>query len=127
MSRSVLEVVRFLFVDDMDLMTVVKTKSETPTQVTSRMQDAVNAWHGGLRASGGAHKPDECSLCLVSFFWERGHWSYASMASQPGTLTIPVPNGDSVLITQHEPSEAIKVVGVMQALDGNMTAQLETL
>jgi hypothetical protein len=30
-------------------------------------------------------------------------------------------------MTQHEPSEAINVVGVMQALDGNMTAQLETL
>jgi hypothetical protein len=63
----------------------------------------------------------------VSFFWERGQWLYASTVSQPGTLTIPVPNGDPVLITRHEPSEAIKVVGVMQALDGNMTAQLETL
>jgi hypothetical protein len=47
MSRSVLEVVSFLFVDDTDLMTVAKIKLETPTQVMSRMQDAVNAWHGG--------------------------------------------------------------------------------
>jgi hypothetical protein len=53
--------------------------------------------------------------------------SLAPAASQPSTLTIPVPNGDPVLITQHEPSEVIKVVGVMQALDGNMAAQLETL
>jgi hypothetical protein len=127
MSRSVMEVVGFLFVDDTDLMTVAKDKSESPTQVTSRMQAAVNAWHGGLRASGGALKPDKCSWCLVSFFWERGTWSYASTASQPGTLTIPVPNGDPVTITRHEPSEAIKVVGVMQALDGHMSAQMETL
>jgi hypothetical protein len=34
----------------------------------------------------------------------------SSIASQPGTLTIPVPDGDPVIITQHEPSEAIKVV-----------------
>jgi hypothetical protein len=61
------------------------------------------------------------------FLWEQRQWVYASAASQPGTLTIRVPNGDPVLITQHEPSEAIKVVGVMQALDGNMTTQLETL
>jgi hypothetical protein len=108
MLRSVLEVVRFLFVDDTDLMTVAKTKSETATQVTYHMQDAVNAWHGGLRASGGALKLNKCSWCLVSFFWERGQWSYKSTASQPGTLTIPVPNGDPVLITRHEPSEVIK-------------------
>jgi hypothetical protein len=107
MSRSVLEVVGFLFVNDTDLMTVATTKSETPTQVTSRMQDAVNAWHGGLRASGGALKPDKCSWCLVSFFWEQGQWEYTSTALQPGTLTIPIPNGNSVLITRHEPSEAI--------------------
>jgi hypothetical protein len=99
MSHSVLEVVGFLFVDDTDLMTVAKTNSKTPTQVASCMQDAVNAWHGGLRASGGALKPDKCSWCLVSFFWERGQWSHASTASLPGTLTLSVPNGDPVLIT----------------------------
>jgi hypothetical protein len=91
------------------------------------MQAAVNAWHGGLRASGGALKPDKCSWCLVSFYWERGLWFYASKTSQPGTLTIPVPNGNPVTITRHEPSEAIKVVGVMQALDGNMMAQVDIL
>jgi hypothetical protein len=96
---SVLEVVRFLFIDDTDLMEVAKTKSETPRQVTSCMQDAINAWHEGLRASGGALKPDKRSWCLVSFFWERGQWLYASTALQPGTLTIPVPNGNPVLIT----------------------------
>jgi hypothetical protein len=54
-------------------------------------------------------------------------WFYASNTSQPGMLTIPVPNGKPVTITRHDPSEAIKMVGVMQALDGNMIAQVDTL
>jgi hypothetical protein len=108
-------------------MTVATSKTESAEQVTMRMQAAVNAWHGGLWASGGALKPDKCSWGLVSFGWDQGNWFYLSVASQPGTLTIPVPNGNPVTITRHEPSEGIKVMGVMQALDGNMTAQLDTL
>jgi hypothetical protein len=127
MSRSLFEAMGFLFVDDTDLMTVATTPTESPTQVTSGMQAAVNAWHGGLRAFGSALKPDKCSWCLVCFYWDQGQWYYASPASLPGLLTIPVPNGAPVVITRHEPSDAIKVVGVIQALDGNMAAQLEKL
>jgi hypothetical protein len=127
MSGSTFTAAGFLFVDDTDLFAVAKDKDESPEQVTTRMQAAVDAWHGGLRASGGALKPDKCSWCLVSFFWEQGKWFYTSPTSQPGKLTIPVPQGDPVEITRHDASEAIKVVGVTQALDGNMTAQIKVL
>jgi hypothetical protein len=70
MSQSVFTAAGFLFVDDMDLITVAKDKLESPKQVTNRMQAAVEAWHRGLRASGGALKPEKCSWCLVSFFWD---------------------------------------------------------
>lgn len=46
---------------------------------------------------------------------------------QPGDLSIPDPNGDPVIIQRLNPDEAIKVVGVMQALDGNMRAQVDVL
>ena len=127
MSQSVFTAAGFLFVDDTDLITVAKDKSESPEQVTTRMQAAVEAWHGGLRASGGALKPEKCSWCLVSFFWDHGQWFYTSPASQPGILTIPVPNADPVIVTRHDVSDAIKVVGVTQALDGNMDAQVTVL
>lgn len=89
----------FLFVDDTDLFVVVKDKEESPEQVTTHMQVAVDAWHGGLHASSGALKPNKCSWCLVSFFWEQGKWFYTSSVSQLGTLTIPVPQGDPIVIT----------------------------
>jgi hypothetical protein len=119
--------VGFLFVDDTDLMTVARSSFETPVQVTSQMQAAVDAWHGGLRASDSASKPDKCCWCLVSFYWVEGQWFYTSPASLPGTLTISVPTGVPVTIVRHDPSDAIKVMSIMEALDGNMCAQVETL
>jgi hypothetical protein len=71
LSQTLFEALGFLFIDDMDLITVANTWSKSPTQVTSRMHSAVNAWHGGLCASGGALKPDKCSWCLVAFYWEK--------------------------------------------------------
>jgi hypothetical protein len=52
-SQSVFIAAGFLFIDDMDLISVAKDKLESPEQVTNRMQAAVEAWHGGLRAFGG--------------------------------------------------------------------------
>jgi hypothetical protein len=117
----------FLFVDDTDLVTIANSPSETAEQVTSKMQEAVNAWHGGLRATGSALKPDKCLWCLVSFSWDKGQWFYASQTSQPGVLTIPVPHGVPVPIQQLDPCTAIKVVGVTQLMDGNMDAQVALL
>jgi hypothetical protein len=85
MSRSIFEAVGFLFVDNTYVMTVAHSPSESTTQVASRMQAAVDAWHGGFWASGGALKPDKCSWCLVSFYWEEGQWFHATLASVPGT------------------------------------------
>jgi hypothetical protein len=52
MSQSVFTAAGFLFVDDMDLITVAKDKLESPEQLTTQMQAAVEAWHGGLRLPG---------------------------------------------------------------------------
>jgi hypothetical protein len=78
------------------------------------MQSAVNAWHGGLRASGSVLKPKKCSWCLVAFYWEHG-------------LTIPVPQGDPTIVILHDVMEAIKVGGMIQALNASMDAQVEVL
>jgi hypothetical protein len=48
MSLSLFVFAGFLFVDDTDLVTIADSPSETAEQVTSKMQEAVNAWHGGL-------------------------------------------------------------------------------
>ena len=127
LSRAIFTAAGFLFVDDTDLTTVAKDKVESPDQVITRAQEAVNAWQGGLHVSGGALKPVKSSWGLVSFFWVDGQWFYSSPASQPGTLTIPIPDGEPAIIHRYDVTEAIEVVGVTQALDGNMDAQVMAL
>ena len=128
MSLAVFVFAGFLFVDDTDLITVAIDKTETPAQVIARMQDAVNTWHGGLHTTGGALKPIKCSWGLVAFYWDNGQWRYVTKATLPGDLTIPsVTGGAPTTITRHDPSDAIKVVGVIQALDGSMDAQIADL
>jgi len=127
MSLFLFAAAGFLFVDDTDLISIASDRDDSPAQVIARMQAAVNAWDGGLHATGGVLNPDKCSWCVVAFCWDNGQWYYTTQATLPGHLTIPVPNGAPVNITRHDPADAIKVVGVTQALDGNMTAQLRAL
>jgi len=127
MSLALFVFAGFLFVDDTDLITVAVDKDESPAQVTTRMQAAVDAWHGGLHTTGGALKAAKSSWGLIAFYWNDGQWHYATKATFPGELSIPNSDGTRTIITRHEPSDAIKVVGVLQALDGNMTAQTESL
>jgi hypothetical protein len=68
MSRTLFKAVGFLFVDDTDLFTVAKSKLEMPAQVTSRMQEAVDAWHGGLRTAGGAQFETREMFMVPCFF-----------------------------------------------------------
>jgi hypothetical protein len=127
MSLTLFITAGFLFVDDTDLFAIASSPTESSSDVNARMQQAVNAWHGGLHATGGALVPEKCSWCLVDFGWDRGSWYYRTSATLAGSLTIPVPSGAPVPITRHEPSDAIRVVGVIQALDGNMTQQIAVL
>jgi hypothetical protein len=91
------------------------------------MQHVVSAWHGGLRAMGGALKLDKCSWSLVAFVWSNGWWRYATLGEQPGEILVPDLDSTILPITRLEPSEAVKVVGVHQAMDGNMMAQVAAL
>jgi hypothetical protein len=112
----------FLFVDDTDLIVFPDSADELLDIVLERMQHAVSAWHGGLRATGGALKPEKCSWGLAAFVWSGGRWRYATAEEQPGEILVPDLDGTVLPIARIEPSEAVKVVGVHQAMDGNMKA-----
>ena len=91
------------------------------------MQASALAWQGGLRATGGALKPEKCSWTLVAFQWKQGQWSYHTKETFPALLQVPGPDGNLVEIERHDPSTAIKVVGLMQSLDGSMEGQFQEL
>ncbi len=117
----------FIFVDDTDLVTVAKHSREPIAQVIFRSQAAADTWHGGLRATGGALRPDKCSWCLVDFYWSNGQWKYLPKGALSGVLKVPGPDGEVLEIKRLEPWEPIKAVGVIQAADGSMTGQVNAL
>jgi hypothetical protein len=114
-------------VDDTDLIALAASLAETAPQVIACIQDAICTWHGGLRASGGALKPEKCSWCLADFAWREGQWLYTSIADTPSNLVVPNLKGNLTPIERLEPSDAVKVVGVHQSLDGKMMAQVLAL
>ena len=87
----------------------------------------MSCWNGALRASGGSLKPIKCSWGFLGYWWDNGKWKFLSRDQFPAQITVPGPDGHLLVIKRNEPSEAIKVVSVFQALDGNMGAQWDDL
>ena len=117
----------FLFVDDTDLITISDSDAESSAVIMEHMQHAILAWQGSLQAMGGALQPEKCSWSLADFIWECGKWRYVTAEDLPGDLLLLDLVGMMQTLTCLEPSESIKVMGVHQAFDGNMTAQFKAL
>jgi hypothetical protein len=117
----------FLFVNDTDLIAFLDSTDETLEIMLECMQHAVSAWHGGLHATGGALKPEKCSWSLAAFVWSNGKWQYTTVEDHLGEILVPDLSGTVQPIMRIEPSEAVKVVGIYQAMDGNMRAQVAAL
>ena len=116
-----------LFVDNTNLIMFSDSEVESSTMIMEHMQHAILDWQGGLQAMGGALQPDKCSWSLADFVWECGKWRYATAADSPGVLHLLDLTGMMQTLTHLESSELVKVMGVHQVLDGNMTAQFEAL
>jgi hypothetical protein len=127
MSAAGVEFAGFLFVDDTDLIALASTKMESVHQVVARIQAAVRAWHSDLWASGGVLKPEKCSWCIADYKWKDGQWHFTRLEDLPCDLQAPNLQGNLTSIKRLDPSEAVKVVGVHQSLDGKMTAQVRVL
>jgi hypothetical protein len=75
-SGEYLHFVGYSFVDNTDL---VEFPEETTTadQVAQSMQESIDAWEAGIRATGGAIVPDKSHWYLITYRWENGRWRYS--------------------------------------------------
>ena len=110
-----------LFVDDTDLVKWGDNAKE-------ELQLVVKDWQQALEFSGGALKAGKCSWSVVEYVWKHGKWKYKKINDHTDDEGIFIKqNGNLVRLKAKEPTEAIKVVGVVQALDGSMKGQIERL
>ena len=59
------------------------------------LQDVVDHWEGGVRATGGALVPTKSWWYLIDFVWEDNKWRYSSKEDIPGDITIRDVDGQS--------------------------------
>jgi hypothetical protein len=122
----------YTFVDDTDTIHSTMDPTVDHLQIIQEMQQAINTWEGGLRATGGALALQKSYWYLLSMKWNhnRQRWDYQTIANTPGQLTIL---GDSTTmrnrsaLTRHETNHAEETLGLWIAPDGNQNAQIQSL
>lgn len=126
-SAEQLFFVGYAFVDDTDLLSVPDDQNAEFMQVARQMQDALTAWEGGIRATGGAIVPEKSHWYLVDFVWTNGLWRYASIEETPASISVRDSDGNVKVLSRLSTSEAQRTLGVRLAPDGNNIAEFEEL
>jgi hypothetical protein len=119
----------YTFVDDSDVVHSSDGDNDSDTSdLVAEMQEVVDTWEGGLRASGGALVPTKSYWFLISFIFERNRWRYARLEECPGVISIRDIDGLSrVELERLDIHEAKETLGVWIAMDGNQHAQTQAL
>jgi hypothetical protein len=120
----------YTFVDDSDVVhsCLDTNNSDDTANLVSEMQQAVDTWEGGLRASGGALVPTKSYWFLIHFVFERNSWRYARLDETPGNITIrDIPGTARVELERLDVHEARETLGVFIAMNGNQEAQTQEL
>jgi Reverse transcriptase (RNA-dependent DNA polymerase) len=74
-SGDFLHFVGYCFVDDTDLVEF-PGDFRTAAMVAESIQQAVDAWEAGIRATRRAIVPDKSHWYLIAYIWEAGSWRY---------------------------------------------------
>jgi hypothetical protein len=69
LTVSVVQFVCFAFVDDADVVHTAKDVNKSGDSVRQKMQQAIDHWEGGLKATGGALVPAKSYWYLIAFVW----------------------------------------------------------
>jgi hypothetical protein len=123
-SNMMYKFVGYSFVDDTDL--IQSNSSENSyTQVINSLQQALDIWEGGLKATCGAIVPEKTFWHMVDFHMSPGHWNYKLIHECPGSIFVNDIHGQRQEIRQFEASHAETTLGVDIVPDGNCNQQFK--
>lgn len=116
------------FVDDTDLLQTAPSPSTPLTQCQQNMQQFIDAWSGGLRATGGALVPSKSWIYPIEFVFDRkGNPSYKDPNDMNLQFTVKDSQNERQPLRTIHPSSAKETLGVYLAPDGNEKGQIEYL
>jgi hypothetical protein len=124
-SKKEMLLVGFGFVDDTDLA-VSHEKCRTAQEAAHKLQEAVSAWEGGLRVTGGALEPAKSLWYPIEFGWKAGEPYYKSVREcKVDHIIVRDPHGHMLPLQRLEPFQAERTLGICLAPDGNMESQFK--
>lgn len=92
------------------------------------MQDYIDRWEGGLKATGGAIRPDKTFAYPISFHWENsGASRYETVQEIDRTLTVKDHNNIRHELKQYDAHIGKDNLGVLLAPSGDMTSEIKHL
>jgi hypothetical protein len=127
LSCGLVSFVCYAFVDDTDVIHSADSTATTGEEVMSEMQVVLDRWGGVLRATGGALVPKKSYWYAIDFRWTGKKWVPRNIEDMPGDIWITGVDGRRVILKRYEVYEGQETLGVMQAMDGNNTAEIAHL
>ena len=87
LSKGKDSIVGFAFVDDTDIVQGDLTVDLTYAEVHKAAQEGIDRWEGGLKATGGAIRPDKSFVYPIDFAWDaQGRPSFL----EPNEIALPL-------------------------------------
>ena len=120
-------IVGFAFVDDTDIIEGDLNNNTTSYQsVALFMQEGIDRWEGGFKATGGAIRPDKSFIFPIAFKWDdNGDYTFSSLNDLQPTFTVKDEHNNRKPLPLKEPHKGAETLGVYMCPDGNNKAQLD--
>ncbi len=114
-------IVGFAFVDDTDIIDIdMRDDKRTLDEAAESMQQAIHRWEGGLKATGGAIRPDKSWIYPIGFtFDSAGKWRYIQNTKDDYNFMVRDENETLQPLPIKEVHEGKETLGVYLAPDGN--------
>ena len=123
------EFIGFAFVDDTDLVQGNLKMAQLDIQnIFVQAQESINCWEGGLKATGGAIRPDKSFAYPISFaFKPSGEYQFEKVEDMEQHLTVKNHNGVEEELDLIDPHIGKETLGMFLAPDGSMKDQIRAM
>ena len=127
-SKSTANLSGFAYVDDTDIIAAAGHQND-PDATIRKMQETINCWEGLAKSTGGALDPTKSWWYVLFFKWKKGQWTYGTMGELIIEDSLFIKDKDNVRVELKymEANEAMEMLGVSLAPDGNNTAQIKKM